>query len=409
MEFDDTDAATKGHAIALQAIWEKVSDRIIERMFDLTGDRIDVLHVNLRPEMILAIAKLRLGICSSVAQIRRCNRDLSDIDIAVEEAQCFDSIGVGRIEASARNCAASWLRRYRKRWKPRSLTALEREKNPPKLKPRAPKPVEKNHFIGKAFIRRYWATNGMIKIWRKLPTGAFARGELEPYGKWGHRKNLYSDQLEDYFGLVEGDAAQPLEMLLSGEPLNEPQREASIGFFVIQMLRNPTFLGRIEAGMKAIVASSVGTRESQDDDYMRAVRESLFHNNDFYNRVASPVLWNTWVIVKSEAAFILPDNWGILRSEPETDSLFCVPITPSRCFISLPPRERQKRVVPIAISADAERASQINRLLITESTNEFISDVNVGSCSEVIGEQGSLLDWIRAEIQRVNSDVGEWT
>jgi hypothetical protein len=404
----DTVDLSRDHGSALQEVWEAVSDRIIERMMDLTRERVDTLHISLRPEMILALAKLRFGVYSRVAQIRQGGRVLSDIDIAMEKAQYFNSEGMELIEMSARICAASWLSRYRKRWKPKSLNALEREKNPPKPKPRLPKAVDKNHFIAKAFIKRYWTSNGKVKIWRRDSHGRFATSEVISYGMWGHGANLYSDKLEDYFVLVEGDAAEPMRMLLAQEPLNHQQREALIGFFMIQLLRNPFFLDRIEHGMKVLVESEVGSLKSQDQGYMMAVRESFFRNNDFYNLIASPVFWNTWVMVQSEDAFILPDTWGVLRRETESESLFCVPLTPSDCFLSLSPRERQKRVLPISISVDQRRASQINRLLTTEHTSEFISGLDFECCSEEPEDQESLLRWIKKEVHRVNAEIWDW-
>ena len=32
-----------------------------------------------------------------------------------------------------------------------------------------------------------------------------------------------------YFGLLEGDAVKPIQMILNVEPLNRPQREALVG------------------------------------------------------------------------------------------------------------------------------------------------------------------------------------
>ena len=44
-------------------------------------------------------------------------------------------------------------------------------------------------------------------------------------------------------------------MILNVEPLNRPQREALVGFIVIQRLRNPYFIASLEGSVAPVVAS----------------------------------------------------------------------------------------------------------------------------------------------------------
>lgn len=290
------------------------------------------------------------------------------------------------------------------------MAALQREKAPPKPQLRSPKEVSKNHYIAKALIRDYWSTAGRIKRWRKNATGEFLPSPSQPFGKWGHARGLYTDKLEDSFGLVEGDAARPIAMLLASEPLNNPQRQALVGFLMIQQFRNPAFLSSLKAAMKPIVKASIGEHRSEDDNYMQAVYETLFANIDFYDRIARPVFWNTWVLLKSKGHFVLPDTWGVLRSEPEADSFYCAPLTPSVCFLSLPPWEEQKRVLPITLEIGPARAAQINEILLGSSTREFLSDVDFNGFRADHAQKcdGTVIDWIKLNIARVNREVGEW-
>lgn len=108
-------------------------------------------------------------------------------------------------------------------------------------------------------------------------------------GSWGFRKNLYSNRLEAYFGLIEGDAAKPIQMMLKVEPLNRPQREALIGFIIIQRIRNPYFIDKIERSVAPVVASEVGQNKAADKEYMRAVYETLYKQNHFYEKLAKPM------------------------------------------------------------------------------------------------------------------------
>ena len=72
---------------------------------------------------------------------------------------------------------------------------------------------------------------------------------------------VYSDPLEAYFSLVEGDAKCPINMLLETYPLNSPQREAIVGFLVIQVLRN--------AAIQEAVAPVIADLGYGDDPEMR--------------------------------------------------------------------------------------------------------------------------------------------
>ena len=403
-------SATEHHISKLQEIWDEVVERIINRMMEIIHPTVDVIHIDLRGELIHALAKLRIGLVSEVVRIRTDGRNPLDIDIETERQECFSSFGLERIENTAKNCAESWEKRYRERWSPKSLTALERDKTPRKPMHRSPKPVEKNHYIGKSFIRKYWSTNGQIKRWRKNVSGEYVPNRPEPFGKWGHQKNLYSDKLEDYFGLVEGDAAIPLEKLLNSILLNYPQREALVGFLMIQQLRNPLFVSSLQAAMKPVVDALEDKRKSEDDKYMQAVYETLYKNNDFYDTIARPIFWNTWVLVESKAGFVLPDTWGVLQMEPEFEPFYCAPLTPSICFVSLPPKEEQKRILPIRLSAAAERTAQLNDLLIRKNTREFISDMSFKGLrtNEAPTPENSVREWIKLNVARVNREEGKW-
>jgi hypothetical protein len=96
-----------------------------------------------------------------------------------------------------------------------------------------------------------------------------------PLGSWWFRINLYSDHLEAYFSLLEGDAAKPIEMVLKVEPLNRPQREALIGFIVIQRIRNPHFMEFLAKSMSPLVANEVGKDKANDRVYMQQVYKTL--------------------------------------------------------------------------------------------------------------------------------------
>lgn len=86
--------------------------------------------------------------------------------------------------------------------------ALAKEKKPKKTK-LAIKEVNDNHFIPKSFIRKYWSKNENIR--RNTIKGSVITSKEIPFSQWGFVKNLYSDRLEAYFGLIEGDASMPIQ------------------------------------------------------------------------------------------------------------------------------------------------------------------------------------------------------
>ncbi len=409
MQDDNAMSATEHHISKLQEIWDEVVERIIKRMMEIIHPAVDVIHIDLHEELIYSLANLHIKLVSEVARKRMDGRNPLDIDIETERRECFSSFGLERIENTAKSFAEAFEKRYRERWRPKSLAILEREKTPRKPTHRSPKPVEKNHYIGKSFIRKYWSTNGQIKQWWKNASGKYVPNRPEPFGKWGHQKNLYSDKLEDYFGLVEGDVAIPLEMLLNSIPLNYPQRKAIVGFLMIQQLRNPLFVLSLKAAMKPVVEAIEGKRKSEDDKYMQAVYETLYENNDLYDQIARPIFWNTWVLLESKTGFVLPDTWGVLQMEPEFEPFYCAPLTPSICFVSLPPREEQKKILPIRLSVTAEQTVQINGLLIRNNTREFISDMSFkGLCTnEAPTPENSVREWIKLNVARINREDGK--
>ena len=117
-------------------------------------------------------------------------------------------------------------------------------------------------------------------------------------------------------------------MVLNVEPLNRPQREALVGFIVIQRLRNPHFMDSLERSIAPVVVSEVGREKTEDKQYMRAVYETLYTQNDFYDKLARPIIYSRWVIVRSKSPdFLLPDVCNLFGSH-ENKQYVVMPLTP---------------------------------------------------------------------------------
>ncbi|MDW3224175.1 MAG: DUF4238 domain-containing protein [Paracoccaceae bacterium] len=326
------------------------------------------LHIDLREEMILELARLQIWLGERVVEQRINNRPPNTINPEVEREACLGPKGADTISRTARMAYDHvWKKITDERWKPKSTNALKRAKNPRKAK-LAVKPVAKNHFIPRWFLKDNWATDDLLRRWQCTKKGWTS--SPRNFGKWGFRHALYSDQLEAYFALLEGDAKRPVEMLLDTRPLNGPQREAFVGFLIIQMLRNPHFIETIEKDIALMIA------EGGHDNVPKTARqvyETLFQNNELYNRFAQPIIQSRWAIVKSNTPiFVLPDRFSL--QEDLGDGLrTIVPLTPKACFVTLLDREVEKRVVPYFLLADEALARRISATLIAGSKSEFVS------------------------------------
>ena len=353
---------------ALTAIWDEVVDRIIDEMMALHKANNTALHINVREDMALQLAQLQLWVAEGVVEKRTTGRDLSSIDPGEEREECLGSKGEGTISATARIVyEVIWSKRLEERWKPKSARAIEREENPKRAK-LSVKPVSKNHFIPRWFIRDYWATHGKVLQWRRTSNGwtSSKRG----FGEWGYRRKLYSDRLEAYFSLVDGDAKRPIQMLLETHPLNPPQREALVGFLVIQFLRNPYFITTLQQGLAPIIAE---LGHDDDPEMPRKAYESLYRNNDFYHQIAAPLMWSPWTIVRSKRpVFLLPDTFAV-RAGATDGMRMITPLTPTACFVTLPGHERQKQIIPHYVHAEEDLSRRISLALAQAATKEFLS------------------------------------
>jgi hypothetical protein len=362
--------------VEISAIWDEVVSLIVQQMLEYAEPHIGELHINLREEMALELAKLMSFLSEKVVSDRINGRLIAEIKPEVEREQCFSDAGRNKISTTARNCAEHiWVKKYKERWKLKTEAALNKDKAGRKKAAITPQKVEENHFIPKSYIKKYWSEEAFIYKGIKTPDGVEKKIRT-PLGSWGFRVNLYSDHLEAYFGLLEGDATKPIEMVLKVEPLNIPQREALIGFIVIQRIRNPHFMESLAKSMYPLVASEVGEDKAKDRAYMQQVYETLYSQNEFYDKLARPILFSRWVVVRSESPdFVLPDVCNIFGSYKSKQYVF-MPLTPTDCLIVLPVTVDKPRVVPHYVKATESMAKDIAYILYCAAIDEFLSASN---------------------------------
>jgi hypothetical protein len=358
---------------ALANVWDEVVDRIVQGVLRTHANSVQQgLHINIKPEMGIELAKLILFLTEQVIAERVGDRDLVKIDPDTERLSCLGAEGVKKIEGTAQNAYQQvWLKFLNERWLPKSRKAIEREGNPRPPAKLAVKPVLDKHFISRWLIRDYWAAGPKATCWRKSGC-AWSRHKIL-FAKWGHQRRLWSDRLEAYFGLLEGDAKKPIQMLLATEPLNTPQQQAFIGFLVIHLLRNPKFIGKLRVGTQDVLEQAAKDAGISVDDMARASYETLYLNNDLYDRYARPLFWSQWAIVTSpEPVFVLPDTF-CARGSVKGEHRLIVPLTPHKCFVTLAANDFAKRIVPFNHAADIGLARRMSLLLIQAADSEFLS------------------------------------
>jgi hypothetical protein len=389
-------------AAQLAEVWDEVTSSIVEEMLARARPHMDELHIDLREEMALELAKLITFISEKVVADRMKGRFAEDIDLEIEREQCFDAKGKEKIVTTAQNLADGvWLRRYAERWKPKTVAALKKEKKQKKA-PATPQRVEENHFIPKSFIKKYWSEGQ--SVYRSIKTSkGLDEKKKTPVGSWGFRQNLYSDHLEAYFGLLEGDAAVPIQLLLSVEPLNRPQREALVGFIIIQRLRNPHFMELLASSVAPVIASEVGQSKVDDAQYMRSVYETLYSQNDFYDKLARPIMYSRWVVVRSESPdFVLPDVCNVFGSQNNRQYVL-MPLTPKECLFVLPIEVGEPRIVPHYIKATESMTRDISYVLRCAAKEEFLSN-SCATFDEANEEPNKVIQRIILSIAKITAD-----
>lgn len=367
-----TSAISESRINALSGIWHEVADAIVEEMLAHENGVQRELHINIKPEMALELAKLTLFFADKVVAKRTADRDIEQIDPEAERLACLGPEGTATIKNTARLAYEEvWLKFLQERWLPKSRKAIERETLPQPSAKLPIKPVRNKHFISRWFIRDYWANGPQATCWRKV-NDAWARCDV-PFGRWGHRRKLWSDKLEAYFSLLEGDAKRPIQMLLAVEPLNQPQQLAFIAHLVIHLLRNPRFIGALRTGLRGMHEQTAREMGTTVDDVAQNLYETLYQNNELYDRYARPLLWSQWAMVASpEPVFVLPDTF-CAHDSVDGQHRLVVPLTPFKCFVTLAAKESEKRVVPFQLKADTHLARRMSRLLVQSATSEFLS------------------------------------
>jgi hypothetical protein len=137
---------------------------------------------------------------------------------------------------------------------------------------------------------------------------------------------------------------------------------------------------------------------------MRLVYETLYEDNEFYDRVARPVFQNRWVVVRSDTPdFVLPDTCNIF-GQHEGSQYVIMPITPKDCLIVMPFKDSVARIIPNYVTARDDVIKDISRVLVSCAEKEFLGDesAQIGSCSEE--EPNKIIQRIILSLAKITAD-----
>lgn len=160
----------------------------------------------------------------------------------------------------------------------------------------------------------------------------------------------------------------------------------------------------LKAHVAPIVASEVGGGRENDDQYMRSVYESLYSHNEFYDKLARPILLNRWAIVRSEdPVFVLPDVCNIFGSYDKNQYVM-MPLTPTDCLVVLPYSDMDIRIIPHYIKSSSSLAIDISSFLVAGAKREFLSASSFEFNAQIVDEPSKIMQRIILSIAKITAD-----
>jgi hypothetical protein len=205
---------------ALVAVWSRELELILKRMFTICAEGAPLrLPEEVRHEAAFELARLTLWLEDKIVAVRTSATPIDELDPETEERSVNSPEGQQRIDNTARMCAEQIWKRLQEDWwkrfpairkaparRGKILTASGRSQG-----------VRQQHF-SPAFSNKLWANEPDKKV------TVYARGvdnkitsKHVPYRSWGRESFIYSQKLEQLFGLIEGDAKKPYTKLLNAD------------------------------------------------------------------------------------------------------------------------------------------------------------------------------------------------
>lgn len=357
----------------LAELFDSLIDLIIKKLMLLVKEKFqDVqLHFLLKEEQAFELARLMEFLNSIIVAKEIELINFENYDIEKEKQRIFDN--TEKIDNTVKAVfQAKWEKLYIDSWTPKTNKLLDNQPKKPKQK--KINQVNDNHFITKSFIKRYWSDENLqIVIYSKNNLSEYKKAN---FGKFGKKQNIYSDELEGYFHLLENDVAQHpfskqnlFEKLIHQVPMNRLEKESLIGFVVIHYLRNPySFKKRFE---ELMLQNEINSEKFPT----QKLYETIFQNTELYGEMTKNILINEWVLMKSEnEAFVLPDT-AVYYKKEERGQIILFPISPMYCLIITPfedVRNEKEKIILKRQTLTFEESLVVTSFLIQFSCEKFI-------------------------------------
>lgn len=385
----------------LAELFDSLIDLIIKRLMLLVKEKFqDVqLHFLLQEEQVFEFARLMEFLNSIIVAKEIELINFQNYDIKKEKQRIFEN--TEKIDNKAKAIfQAKWEKLYIDRWIPTTKKLLDNQ--PKKQNPKSINNVNDNHFITKSFIKRYWSDENLqIVIYSKNNLSEYKKAN---FGKFGKKQNIYSDELEGYFHLLENDVTQHpfskqnlFEKLIHQVPMNRLEKESLIGFIVIHYLRNPySFKKRFE---ELILQNEINSEEFSTQKFY----ETIFQNNELYAEMTKNILINSWVLMKSEnESFILPDT-AVYYKKEESGQIILFPISPMYCLLITPfedVRSEKEKIILKRQTLTFEESLVVGNFLIQSAYEKFLGSNNLTQSFQSLPNKNFTINDVLAIVKR---------
>ena len=361
----------------LRDVWSVELSKIIDRMLEIVKDRgTTSLPERARPEAIFELAKLVLCLEGNIVLTKTAQTPIREIDAAAEREALESPLVEGRIEKTAAVLADHvWQRLCDEWWNRFPMIEQGSPISVNTIPPRRRQGGSRRHHFSPVFSNKHWAsTNGQIRVY-SLGIDGTVRSKDVSARSWGHESFLYSQGLEHYFSLVEGDAGAAYKKLLKMIPLNEDETRQWVAFIAVQCFRTPGFILSHLPRVGGFI-SEQGIDFPTDTGSLRRAYETLFSNNrvfaEMYRRLVSR-RWEMWSVT-SNIGFVRADEPVLTTSAVGDNWRLIYPMSPTHCFVAGPAgAETPRHVVPHLRVLNEQEESQLNLELAASSRRSVIA------------------------------------
>ncbi len=372
-KFPDADP---DHVALLADVWSAEASKIVDRMLRITAARgVKSLPARARPEAIFELAKLGAWLDGQIIEAKTAQVPIEVIDPEAERNALKSPHIQDRIENTASILAEHiWLRLCERWWERFPAIAQEGAESVKRIGQHPqPSGTRRMHY-SPAFSNKHWASAGKLRVYT-LGVDGTVRSKDVPARSWGRESFLYSQELEHWFSLVEGDAGEPYKKLLDMVPLNEDETKRWVAYLAVQWMRTPAFILRMLRKVSRFVTEQ-SLDFPTDTGSLRRAYETLFSNNRMYAEVYRRLVGRRWEMWRTapDPGFIRPDEVILVTSGGGRSWRLVYPMTPTHCFVAGPgAAEEPRHVVPHVRTLDEPRLARLNLQLAALSRGAVIA------------------------------------